>query len=109
MEKILGGLAIGIFLGYVIHIPANEKICAVILLAALDSISGGIAAKLNLKFSDTEIIGNFFINLIFGFILILFGKFFELELYYIALLIFALRIFKNISALKEFFLKKFEV
>ncbi|MBQ7705588.1 MAG: hypothetical protein IJT73_09215 [Selenomonadaceae bacterium] len=42
----------------------------------------------------------------FGLILILSGNFFKLELYYIALLIFGLRIFKNISAAQKLFLKK---
>ncbi len=109
MIKILGGLLFGIFLGYVIQVPADEKICAVILLAAADSICGGVAAKLNLNFSDTKLIGGFFTNLIFGLMLILCGNFFKLELYYIALLIFGLRIFKNISALKELLIKKFGV
>ena len=109
MVKILGGLIWGIFLGYVIQVPANEKIFAIIIFAAADSILSGIAAKLNLKFSDTEIISGFFMNVIFGLVLILLGNIFKLELYCIALLIFCLKIFKNIAALKEIFLKKFEV
>lgn len=109
MLKILSGLVLGIFLGYIFQVTVNEKIFAVILLAALDSICGGITAKLNLNFSDWALICGFFTNIIFALILILLGNFFEQELYYIALLIFGLRIFKNISLAKEFFLKKFKV
>lgn len=105
--KALIGLAAGIFLGYVFQVPANEKFSAVILLAALDSICGGAAAKLNFNFSDSILIGGFFTNVIFALILILLGNFFDLKLYYIALLIFGLRIFKNISVIKGFFLKKY--
>ena len=105
--KALIGLAAGFFLGYALQVPIDEKISAVIILAALDSICGGIAAKLNLNFSDMILISGFFTNLIFGLILIFFGNFFGIELYYIALLIFGLRIFKNISAVKNFFLKKY--
>ena len=105
--KALIGLTAGILLGCFIQVPVNEKISAVIILAAADSICGGIAAKLHLNFSDTILIGGFFTNVLFALVLILLGNFFNLELYYIALLIFGLRIFKNISAVKEFLLKKF--
>ena len=106
--KVFIGLATGIFLGYVFQVPVDEKFSAVILLAAVDSICGGIAAKLNFNFNDSILIGGFLTNLIFGLILILLGNFFDLELYYIALLIFGLRIFKNISAIKGIFLKKYD-
>ncbi|MBQ7705589.1 MAG: DUF1290 domain-containing protein [Selenomonadaceae bacterium] len=104
--KALIGLTAGFFLGYIFQVPVDEKIFAVIMLAAIDSICGGFSAKLNSNFNDTILICGFFTNLIFGLILILLGNFFELELYYIALLIFGLRIFKNISAAQELFLKK---
>lgn len=103
--KALIGLTVGIFFGYIFPISINKEFLAVILLAAADSICEGIAAKLHLNFSDKVLIGGFFTNLIFALALILLGKIFNLELYYIALLIFGLRIFKNISAVKEFFLK----
>lgn len=105
--KPLIGLIVGIFLGYILQVPANEKICAVIMLAAIDSLCGGISAKINLNFSDKILISGFLINLIFGLFLISLGNFFGINLYCIALLIFGLRIFKNISALKDFFLKKY--
>ena len=107
--KPLIGLIAGIFFGYILQISPNEKICAVIIFAAIDSICGGLTAKLNSNFSDLILIIGFFTNLAFGMILILFGNFFEMDLYYIALLIFGLRIFKNISILKGFFLKKCNV
>ena len=106
--KILGGLLFGIILGYIFQVQIDEKISAVIIMAAADAICGGIAAKMHLNFNDTILIGGFLTNLIFGFILILLGKILGVELYYIALLIFGLRIFKNISAVKESFLKSFE-
>ena len=107
--KALIGLIAGIFLGYILQIPHNDKICAVVMLAALDSICGGFTAKLNSQFQDKILIGGFFTNLVFGIIFILLGNFFETDLYYIALLIFGLRIFKNISTLKGFFLQKYNL
>lgn len=107
MAKVIGGLIAGIFLGYVLQVPADEKVCAVIFLVALDSLCGGYAAKLDSAFSDSILIGGFFINLIFGLGLILLGNFFGINLYCIALLIFGLRIFKNVSVLKDNLLKKY--
>lgn len=104
--KPLVGLIAGMIFGYILQIPADEKICAVIMLVAIDSICGGVVAKLNSNFSDKILICGFAVNLIFGMILIFLGNFFEINLYCIALLIFGLRIFKNISILKSFFLKK---
>jgi small basic protein len=103
--KVAGGLLFGIFLGYIFQIPVDEKISAIIIMSAFDSIFGGIVAKLNLNFSDTILISGFFTNLIFAFTLIFLGNFFKIELYYIALLIFGLRIFKNLSTAKGIFLK----
>ena len=101
MSKALGGLIFGIILGYILHIPANEKVCAIIFLSALDAIFGGIAAKLNLTFSNRILISDFFANTIFGLLLIFFGNFFGIDLYYVAIFIFVLRIFKNFSTLKQ--------
>ena len=105
--KALIGLAIGIILGYLSNISADTKIFAVILMAALDSILGGFCAKFDTKFSDTVLITGFFVNTLFGMTLIFVGNIFEIELYYIALLVFGLRIFKNLSALKEHLLKNY--
>ena len=107
LKKILAGLIVGIFFGYILQISPNEKICAVIMIAAIDSLFGGFVAKLNSNFSDKILIGGFFTNATFGLILILLGNFFKIDLYYIALFIFGLRIYKNIFTLKEFFLKKY--
>lgn len=106
MSKALGGLIVGIFLGYVLNIPADEKICAVIFLVALDAILGGALAKRNQKFSNRILICDFFTNIIFGLALIFFGNIFEIELYYIAIFIFGFRIFKNFSAFQKILLRK---
>jgi len=106
MSRAMGGLIFGIILGYILQISANEKISAIIFLTATDAIFGGIAAKLQENFSNRILIFGFLTNTIFGMILIFLGNFFEIELYYIAIFIFGLRIFKNFSTIKSFLLKK---
>ena len=99
MSKAMGGLIFGIFLGYVLQIPLDEKICAIIFLTATDSICGGVVANINKNFSNRILIFGFLTNTIFGLILIFFGNFFGIDFYYIAIFILGLRIFKNFSAL----------
>lgn len=106
MSRAMGGLFFGIILGYVLQIPANEKISAIIFITATDAIFGGVVAKLQQNFSNRILIFGFMTNTIFGMSLIFLGNFFEIELYYIAIFIFGLRIFKNFSVLKSFLLKK---
>ncbi len=105
--KPLIGLTLGIILGSVAPISIEPKIFAVIILAALDSIFGGLNAHLAEKFSDTTLITGFLVNAAFALSLISLGKVLNIELYFIALLIFGLRIFKNLTGLKNHFLKKY--
>ncbi len=105
--KALIGLTTGIILGYLSNISADTKIFTVILMAALDSILGGFCAKFEAKFSDAALIAGFLFNSLFGLALVFIGNIFELELYYIALFVLGLRIFKNLSAIKERLLKNY--
>ena len=105
--KPLIGLALGIILGFAAPISIEPKIFAVILLAALDSIFGGLSAHLTDKFSDTILIAGFCANAAFAIFFIFLGNALGVELYCIALLIFGLRIFKNLTSLKNHFLKKY--
>ena len=106
MSRAIGGLIFGIFLGYILQIPADEKICAIIFLTATDSICGGVVARLQENFSNKILIFGFLTNTIFGLGLIFLGNFFGIELYYVAIFILGLRIFKNFSALNGVLLKK---
>lgn len=106
MSRATGGLIFGIFLGYILQIPADEKISAIIFLNATDSICGGFVARLQQNFSNKILIFGFLTNTLFGLALIFLGNFFGIELYYVAIFIFGLRIFKNFSVLKGFLLKK---
>ena len=106
MSRAIFGLIVGIFLGYILQIPADGKICAVIFLAAADSLFGGIAAKVNQNFSNRILIFGFMTNTIFGLCLIFFGNIFGIDFYYIAIFIFGLRIFKNFSVINSFLFGK---
>lgn len=108
MSKVLIGLLIGIALGCLCPITitgAYTKLFSVILLVALDSVFGGLRAALTDHFSDTVFITGFFTNALFAAFLVIFGDNLGIDLYYVALLAFGFRIFKNLAGLRRHLLK----
>lgn len=106
----LAGLIAGIFLGSAPEFSAavvSPEILLAVFLAAVDSLLGGICAGLSKKFSDAILFAGFIVNVLFAVALLELGKFFGVELYYLALLIFGLRIFKNLTALKNWLAQKY--
>lgn len=108
MTKVLIGLAIGIALGYLYPITitaAYTKLFSVVLLVALDSLFGGLKAAFNAHFSDTVFITGFIANALFAAFLVFLGDNLGIDLYYVALLVFGFRIFKNLAGLRRHLLK----
>lgn len=108
MTKALIGLILGIVLGCLCPITitgAYTKLFSVVLLVALDAIFGGLRAAVNDKFSDTVFITGFITNALFAAFLIFLGDSLGLDLYYVALLVFGFRIFKNLAGLRRQLLK----
>lgn len=108
--KPLAGLIAGIFLGSAPEISAavlSSAFLLAVFMAAVDSLLGGICAGLDKKFSDAVLFAGFAVNVLFAAALIWLGKIFGVELYYLALLIFGLRIFKNLTTLKNWLAQKY--
>ena len=106
----LAGLIAGIILGSAPEISAavlSPEFLLAVFLAAADSLLGGICAGLDKKFSDAVLFAGFAVNVVFAAVLIWLGKIFGVELYYLALLIFGLRIFKNLTTLKNWLAQKY--
>jgi Uncharacterized conserved protein (small basic protein) len=103
------GLALGIILGIIcpVSIPqAYAKLFSVALLASLDSVFGGLRAAAEEKFDNTVFISGFFTNALLAALLVYIGDRLGIDLYYVALLAFGLRIFQNLAIIRRYFLKK---
>ena len=103
------GLIIGILLGSVfpLTIPLEyAKFMSVALLASLDSVFGGLRAGLEEKFDNTVFITGFFTNALLAAGLVYVGDRLGLDLYYVALLTFGLRVFQNLAIIRRYFLRK---
>ena len=103
------GLAVGLIIGvlFPIRVPVEYTLyMSVALLASLDSVFGGLRAGAEEKFDNTVFVTGFFTNALLAAILVYVGDRLGIDLYYVALLAFGLRIFQNLAIIRRYFLKK---
>ena len=103
MLTILGaiiGIIIGILIPY--DIPVNlVKYTAIAILAALDTIFGGIRAQLEQKFVFSKFISSFFTNAALASLLAYMGDIWGVDIYIGAVVAFSIRLFQNLSLIRE--------
>jgi len=108
MIPILGliiGILIGVFIPF--NIPSQySNYVAVAILAALDSVFGGIAASLQGKFNMKVFLTGFFGNAILASILAYVGDQLGIQLYMAAIFAFGSRLFSNFAIIRRFILNK---
>ncbi|MGE5615240.1 MAG: small basic family protein [Bacillota bacterium] len=104
------GIIIGILIGVFfipVNIPQQYSIyMAVAILAALDSVFGGIATNLQGKFDMKIFVSGFFGNAILAAILAYIGDQLGLQLYLAAIFAFGNRIFLNFAIIRRYMLNK---
>lgn len=103
------GLLIGLLIGVLSPItipPAYAKYMSVALLASLDSVFGGLRSALEDKFDNVIFITGFFSNALLAALLVFMGDKLGLDLYYVALLAFGMRIFHNLAIIRRHFIKR---
>jgi len=102
------GLIIGIIIG--IQAPslpqAYAQYMSVAVLAALDSVFGGLRAGMEKKFDDTIFITGFFSNTLLAAGLAYIGERIGVALYTAAIFAFGVRIFQNLAVIRRHILKK---
>lgn len=104
------GMIIGILIGVFfipVNIPQQYSIyMAVAILAALDSVFGGVASTMRGKFDMKIFISGFFGNAILAAILAYIGDQLGLQLYLAAIFAFGNRIFLNFAVIRRYMLNK---
>ena len=76
-------------------------------MASIDAVFGGYRAVLEEKFDNTIFISGFFVNALLAAFLVYVGDHLGIDLYYVALLAFGLRIFQNLAIVRRYFFKKY--
>lgn len=104
------GLALGILIGYVLPLnfsPEYSKYIAVAILAALDSIFGGISAILQKHFNNLIFVSGFFGNAIIAAGLAYLGDKMGVPIYMAAAIVFGGRLFHNFAIIRRYYLEKY--
>ncbi len=107
---VIVSLLIGLLIGYMspIVIPlAYSKLFSVALVAALDAAFGGLRAAVAEHFDKHVFVTGFFSNTLLAAALVFIGDRLGIDLYYVALLAFGFRIFKNLAILRRYLLKDY--
>jgi small basic protein len=99
------GLILGIYLGQFLHIeiPAElVKYFSIAIMAALDSVFGGIRSLYEKKFDSIMMLTGFFTNALLAAALAYIGDVLSVDLYYAAVFAFGVRLFNNLSMIRHY-------
>lgn len=105
------GLILGVALGLLTDIqipPVYENYLSIAVLAALDTMFGGIRAKLQEVYDDKVFISGFFFNIALAASLAFLGVHIGVDLYLAAIFAFGVRLFQNIAVIRRILLVKYE-
>ena len=79
---------------------------AIAIIAALDSVFGGVASSLNKKFDMAIFLSGFFGNAILAILLAYLGQRLNVDIYLVAIFVFVTRMFNNLAIIRRFYLEK---
>lgn len=100
------GCVIGIYVPWSIN-PSYSVYVAIAILAALDSVLGGISANLNKRFSMIIFISGLFGNAVLAAFIIYLGEKLGLDLYVAIVVVFGTRMFQNFGIIRRFYVEKY--
>lgn len=106
----LFGLIAGILLGSVISFQVPiflAKYLSVAVLAALDSVLGGVRSILEDSFNGLILTSGFISNTLLAALLAYLGDRLGVDLYMAAIFVFGVRIFQNLAIIRHYILAKF--
>lgn len=106
---IILGCVIGVIVGNFAPIISYtySGYLAIAIVAALDSVFGGVASSLNKKFDMGIFLSGFFGNAILAMLLAYLGQRLNVDIYLVAIFVFVSRMFNNLGIIRRFYLEKF--
>ena len=79
---------------------------AIAIIAALDSVFGGVASVINKRFDMKIFISGFFGNAILAILLTVLGEKLNIDIYLAAIVVFVGRIFNNLGTIRRYYVEK---
>lgn len=105
---IILGCVLGAIIG--INVPmisyTYSSYLAIAVIAALDSVFGGIASVVNKKFDIKIFISGFFGNAILAILLTMLGEKLNVDIYLAAIVVFVWRMFLNLGIIRRYYVEK---
>ena len=105
-------IVVGCLLGAIIGINAPtisytySSYLAIAIIAALDSVFGGIASVINKNFDLKIFISGFFGNAILAILLTILGQKLNVDIYLAAIVVFVWRMFMNLGTIRRYYVEK---
>lgn len=106
-------ILIGCILGALIGMNAPmisytySSYLAIAIIAALDSVFGGITSVINKNFDLKIFVTGFFGNAILAILLTILGQKLNVDIYLAAIVVFVGRMFNNLSMTRRYYIEKF--
>ena len=106
--SIILGCILGVLIGFLTPtIPYTvSKYLAIGIVAALDSVFGGIASNIKKNFDMKVFISGFFVNAILAILLTYLGEKLNVDIYLAAIVVFIGRMFNNLGIIRRYYLGK---
>ena len=106
---IILGCIIGVILGNFAPIISYtySGYLAIAIIAALDSVFGGVVSSLSKKFDMGVFLSGFFGNAILAILLTYLGQRLNVDIYLAAIFVFVGRMFNNLGIIRRYYLEKF--
>ena len=103
---IIVGCVLGILIGFISPtIPYTvSQYLAIGIVAALDSVFGGIASNIKKNFDIKVFISGFFVNAILAILLTYLGEQLNVDIYLAAIIVFVGRMFNNLGIIRRYYL-----
>lgn len=107
---IIVGCLVGVGLGCIIPtIPYTlSNYLAIGIVAALDSVFGGIASNIKKNFDMKVFISGFFVNAILAMLLTYLGQRLNVDIYLAAIIVFVGRMFNNLGIIRRYYLNEID-
>ncbi len=106
--SIIVGCILGVVIGFITPtIPYTvSQYLAIGIVAALDSVFGGIASNIKKNFDMKVFISGFFVNAILAMLLTYLGEKLNVDIYLAAIIVFVGRMFNNLGIIRRYYLSK---
>lgn len=105
-------ILIGCILGAILGLNAPiisytySSYLAIAIIAALDSVFGGISSVINKNFDLKIFISGFFGNAILAILLTILGQKLNVDIYLAAIVVFVWRMFMNLGTIRRYYVEK---